>query len=252
MTSKTPTDKEDAADVRLAELMRADAAAIIDDDLDEVASHRKTGAAGVRARSPSQVYSIRVPVERLEQVRSLASSRGLAPTAMMRQWVLARLDDELGEEPVGSSVRGTRHMAAAQATPRRPRRDAAADRLEAAVSVFAEAAAQLTTSVVTLAELFTSPSAGAARQPAIPPALSPYPPWPIAAAPRASQSVATFCALGNMPVALPSTGAAAPVYFYRGLAALQSTVQDAANWPAVSAYNLDNLYAAADEVLSGS
>jgi hypothetical protein len=53
---------------------------------------------GRRGRRPavesSQVYSVRVPVERLEQLRRLAEQRGVAPTALMRQFVLERLDQE--------------------------------------------------------------------------------------------------------------------------------------------------------------
>lgn len=46
------------------------------------------------ATDPSQVYSVRVPVERLEQLRRLAAQRGVAPTALLRQFVLERLDQE--------------------------------------------------------------------------------------------------------------------------------------------------------------
>jgi hypothetical protein len=46
------------------------------------------------AADPSQVYSLRVPVERLEQLRRLAEQRGVAPTALLRQFVLERLDQE--------------------------------------------------------------------------------------------------------------------------------------------------------------
>lgn len=41
-----------------------------------------------------QVYSIRVPVDRLEQVRVLAKGRGVKPTIMLRGWILERLDIE--------------------------------------------------------------------------------------------------------------------------------------------------------------
>jgi hypothetical protein len=49
-----------------------------------------------RAEDPSQVYSIRIPVARLEQLRRLAESRGMTPTALARLWVLQRLDQEFG------------------------------------------------------------------------------------------------------------------------------------------------------------
>ena len=47
-----------------------------------------------QAADPSQVYSVRVPVERLEQLRKLAAERGVAPTALLRQFVVERLDQE--------------------------------------------------------------------------------------------------------------------------------------------------------------
>jgi hypothetical protein len=52
-------------------------------------------------RTPNQVYSIRIPVDRLDQLRSMAAERGLQPTALIRRWVLERLDQESGPAPVG-------------------------------------------------------------------------------------------------------------------------------------------------------
>lgn len=60
---------------------------------------------GVRASAPrqrarrqpheaSQVYSVRIPVGRLAQLRAFADERGVAPTALLRQFVLERLDQE--------------------------------------------------------------------------------------------------------------------------------------------------------------
>lgn len=58
----------------------------------------RTPAAGQRARrqagEASQVYSVRIPVDRLAQLRRLADARGVAPTALLRQFVLERLDAE--------------------------------------------------------------------------------------------------------------------------------------------------------------
>jgi hypothetical protein len=48
------------------------------------------------AKDPSQVYSLRMPVERIEEIRTLAAKSRVAPTALMRLWVLERLDHELG------------------------------------------------------------------------------------------------------------------------------------------------------------
>jgi hypothetical protein len=53
-----------------------------------VRNHRKT-------KDPAQVYSLRIPVDRLEELRQLAASRDLAPSALMRRWVIERLDLEL-------------------------------------------------------------------------------------------------------------------------------------------------------------
>jgi hypothetical protein len=44
------------------------------------------------SKSPTAVYSIRIPVERIEELRELAASRGVQPTALIRAWVLAHLD----------------------------------------------------------------------------------------------------------------------------------------------------------------
>lgn len=81
------------------------------------------------SREPSQIYSIRLPVSAIEQLRCLALTEGEAPTALLRQWVLERLDTELklkekapsssasggrrtsavsGQEPAGSQKRGSR------------------------------------------------------------------------------------------------------------------------------------------------
>ena len=43
---------------------------------------------------PSQVYSIRMPIARVEQLRKAASTKGVAPTQLMRQWVIERLDSD--------------------------------------------------------------------------------------------------------------------------------------------------------------
>jgi hypothetical protein len=48
------------------------------------------------AKDPSQVYSVRVPVGRLNQLRQRAAEEGVAPSALMRQWVIERLDANEG------------------------------------------------------------------------------------------------------------------------------------------------------------
>ncbi len=42
-------------------------------------------------REPAQVYSIRMPVEKLEELRREAEAAGMTPSALMREWVLERL-----------------------------------------------------------------------------------------------------------------------------------------------------------------
>jgi hypothetical protein len=51
--------------------------------------------ARLQANDASQVYSVRIPVERLEQLRRLAEERGVLPTVLMRQFVLERIDREM-------------------------------------------------------------------------------------------------------------------------------------------------------------
>lgn len=65
---------------------------------DAEARGERPTAAGQRARrqagEASQVYSVRIPVDRLAQLRRLADERGVAPTALLRQFVIERLDQE--------------------------------------------------------------------------------------------------------------------------------------------------------------
>lgn len=48
------------------------------------------------AQSPSMVYTVRIPADRIEELREIAQARGVAPTALMRGWVLAQLDEAIG------------------------------------------------------------------------------------------------------------------------------------------------------------
>lgn len=48
----------------------------------------------VKTKEPSQVYSLRIPVDRLEELRQRAEQQHVAPTVLMRRWILDRLDDE--------------------------------------------------------------------------------------------------------------------------------------------------------------
>ncbi len=45
-----------------------------------------------RAHDPSQVYAVRIPVSRLRELRNVADKLGTPPSALIRTWVLERLD----------------------------------------------------------------------------------------------------------------------------------------------------------------
>jgi hypothetical protein len=47
-----------------------------------------------RRRRParSSVYGLRLPSERIEQLRRLAEARGVEPSVLVRQWVIEHLD----------------------------------------------------------------------------------------------------------------------------------------------------------------
>jgi chemotaxis protein histidine kinase CheA len=51
-----------------------------------------------RAEDPSQVYTVRIPVSRLRRLRELAEELGIAPSALIRQWVIDRLDESSVQE----------------------------------------------------------------------------------------------------------------------------------------------------------
>jgi hypothetical protein len=51
-----------------------------------------------RPKDPAQVYSLRVPVDRLDLVRQLAERENTTQAALLRKWVLERLDQELGRQ----------------------------------------------------------------------------------------------------------------------------------------------------------
>lgn len=48
-----------------------------------------------RSKDPAQVYSVRLPMDRLEELRQLATRQHVAPSALIRRWVIERLDREL-------------------------------------------------------------------------------------------------------------------------------------------------------------
>lgn len=85
--------QESIRDVLAREAAEAETAAEAQDagDLPSPAGQRSAGAVSSEA---SQVYSVRIPVDRLEQLRQLADQRGVRPTALLREFVLDRLDRE--------------------------------------------------------------------------------------------------------------------------------------------------------------
>lgn len=56
-------------------------------------------------REPAQVYSLRIPVGQLDELRRLAADRHLTPSALMRSWVLDRLDAEAGSNVAAGNAR---------------------------------------------------------------------------------------------------------------------------------------------------
>ena len=66
----------------------------------------------VRARrptkDPSQIYSLRIPLSRLEAVRELADENHTTPAALLRCWVLERLDEETRQAPAPDLSRAQR------------------------------------------------------------------------------------------------------------------------------------------------
>ncbi len=267
MTGKTHRSRRgDEEATRMQALLRADAAAVIDDDLDDetrdedvhLVDESADHPAQVAQRTRSQVYSIRVPVERLEQVRCLAKERGVAPTAMLREWVLTQLDAETGAEaasPESASPVPTKPRAT-QKNPDEQRQEAAAKRLEAATAALVDVAGQLSKTLAMFTELLAAQSGAAARPAAGIRALPPHPSFPAAA------SLHAFVSSG-MPERLWATAgfgrwltsADADMqltihHVHRGLAELRSTVENASSWPGFGDHDLGTLYMAADEELS--
>ncbi len=61
-----------------------------------------------RAADPSQVYAVRIPVSKLRRLRQLAEELEIAPSALIRQWVIERLDEsdvQAQQAAAGSNVK---------------------------------------------------------------------------------------------------------------------------------------------------
>lgn len=50
-----------------------------------------------KASDPAQVYPVRIPVARINELREVAEMLGVPPTTLIRQWVIERLD-EIGRD----------------------------------------------------------------------------------------------------------------------------------------------------------
>lgn len=61
-----------------------------DESVDEGAEYGRLAP----PRHPSQVYSIRIPVNQIEELRQCAFDLGMRPSSLMREWILERLDKE--------------------------------------------------------------------------------------------------------------------------------------------------------------
>lgn len=87
--------------------MVAAISAVEDDDTDEVL------ATIPAARRPAQVYSVRIPVDRIDQLRSVAANEHTTPSALIRAWVVERLDSAPRRSNV-VSIRPSRDASASQ------------------------------------------------------------------------------------------------------------------------------------------
>jgi hypothetical protein len=63
-----------------------------------------------RPKDPSQVYSVRLPVERLEELRQLAARQDVAPSALLRRWTIERIDREIDHDSRVAEERERRHL----------------------------------------------------------------------------------------------------------------------------------------------
>lgn len=69
------------------------AAAELDDEQEQAGQAEHPYHRVPRAVAPSQVYSIRLPVDRIEELRVLAAESDERPTSLIRRWVLEHLDE---------------------------------------------------------------------------------------------------------------------------------------------------------------
>jgi len=62
------------------------AAAELDDEQEQAGQAERPYHRVLRAVAPSQVYSIRLPVDRIEELRLLAAESDERPTSLIRRW----------------------------------------------------------------------------------------------------------------------------------------------------------------------
>ena len=75
------------------------------EELDALEEEREEDYVHVQPpRDPAQVYSIRIPSDRIEQLRRVARDRGTRPSTLIRDWVLQKLDDEGRGAAAGSTT----------------------------------------------------------------------------------------------------------------------------------------------------
>ncbi|MGH3544851.1 MAG: hypothetical protein ACRDPW_02835 [Mycobacteriales bacterium] len=59
-----------------------------------------------RAAAPSNVYTLRMPADRLAELQEMAAEKHEQPSALARQWVMERLAVERAHRPEIANVRG--------------------------------------------------------------------------------------------------------------------------------------------------
>jgi hypothetical protein len=93
---------EEDAEEEIAESLAAEAAEAEQhaDEADHGPSYRRK----YPPRDPAQVYSLRIPVAQIEELRQLAAGKGVTPSALMREWVLERMAAEKAGMPDALSV----------------------------------------------------------------------------------------------------------------------------------------------------
>jgi hypothetical protein len=80
---------------------------------DKVVKYVRVGRPPKPDAERGQVYSIRIPVERLEQLRLVAEANGKQPAAQARDWILERLD---GVVAIEAKRRSRRKVSGQRAT----------------------------------------------------------------------------------------------------------------------------------------